>query len=72
MLYKCYNKNMDYRTSIKDLRTNMFLTQSEFAKLLNVSFSTINRWENGHCEPTMKAKRKLNKLFQKNSKESNK
>jgi DNA-binding XRE family transcriptional regulator len=50
----------------------MFLTQSEFAKLLNVSFSTINRWENGRCEPTMKAKRKLNKLFQKNLKESNK
>ena len=41
----------------------MFLTQEEFASYLGVSFSSVNRWERGHYEPTMKVKRKLNKLF---------
>ena len=43
----------------------MLLTQSEFAKYLGVAFVTINRWENGEHEPTMKYKRKLIPLFNK-------
>ena len=43
----------------------MFLTQSEFAEVIGVRFVTVNRWENGSFEPTMKTKRKLNELFNK-------
>ena len=43
----------------------MLLTQTEFAKYMEVSFTTINRWESGEYEPTMKMKRKLAPLFEK-------
>ena len=54
---------MNYSSNIKLLRDKLFLTQEEFASYLGVSFSSVNRWERGHYEPTMKVKRKLNKLF---------
>ena len=41
----------------------MLLTQMEFADYLGVSFASINRWETGRFEPTMKIKRKLAPLF---------
>lgn len=43
----------------------MLLTQTEFAELLGVKFGTVNRWEAGKFEPTMKLKRKLAPLFKK-------
>ena len=49
--------------NIKKLRNKMLLTQQELAKLLSVAYVSINRWENGVHEPTMKAKRELMKLF---------
>ena len=54
-----YDKN-----EIKRIRTNMLLTQEEFAKRVGVSFETVNRWENGKHEPTMKAKRKIKRLLE--------
>ena len=36
-------------------RTNKLYTQTELANKLNVSFSTINRWENGKIAPNRKA-----------------
>lgn len=41
----------------------MMLSQREMAQLLGVSFASINRWENGVHEPTIKIKRKLRSLF---------
>lgn len=55
---------MSYAEAIKALRKKMLLTQEELALQLGVAFISINRWENGHCEPTMKAKRKLAPLFE--------
>ena len=55
---------MSYAEAIKALRKKMLLTQEEFALQLGVAFISINRWENGHCEPTMKIKRKLAPLFE--------
>jgi DNA-binding XRE family transcriptional regulator len=43
----------------------MLLTQTEFAEMLDISFGTVNRWESGQYEPTMKMKRKLAPLFEK-------
>lgn len=46
---------MDYKSIIKLLRKKLILSQQELADLLGVSFSTVNRWEKGHHEPTIKA-----------------
>lgn len=56
---------MDYKVMIKKLRNKMLLTQSEFAKELDVSIASVARWETGENEPTMKVKRKLQALFEK-------
>ena len=56
---------MTYAEAIKKLRSKMLLTQMEFADYLGVSFASINRWETGRFEPTMKIKRKLAPYFDK-------
>lgn len=50
---------MTYKEAVKKLRLKMLMTQEKFAKLLDVSFATINRWETGKYVPTIKARRKL-------------
>ena len=55
---------MDYSQKIKEYREKELLTQTELANLLGVSYVSVNRWENGAFEPTMKIKRKLKKLFE--------
>ena len=57
---------MEYKTLIKTLRDKMVLSQQEFAQLLGVSFTSVNRWENGHYEPTIKVKRKIIELCKEN------
>lgn len=54
---------MDYPKKIKEYREKVLCTQEELAKKLGVSFASVNRWEQGIFEPTMKSKRKLRKLF---------
>jgi putative transcriptional regulator len=54
---------MDYSKLIRSLRERMLLTQTEFAEKLGVSFGSVNRWENGKHEPTMRVKRQLKKFF---------
>ena len=56
---------MEWGRSVKELREKALITQTELAKMLGVSFATVNRYENGHHEPTMKVKRQLMKLFKK-------
>lgn len=36
---------------IKKIRTYLNMSQAELADLLNVSFATVNRWENEHTVP---------------------
>lgn len=55
---------MNWSKIIRDLRNKMLLSQTELADLLGVSFASINRWENGHNEPTIKIKRKIKELCQ--------
>ena len=57
---------MNYANAIKKLRNKLLLTQNEFANYLGVSFESVNRWENGKNEPTMKVKRKLKELLEEN------
>jgi len=37
---------------IKQVRNDLGLSQEEFARALNVSYTTVNRWENGKAQPT--------------------
>ena len=53
---------MNYALLLIDLRRELLITQTELADLLKVSFASVNRWENGRFEPTMKAKRKIKQL----------
>jgi putative transcriptional regulator len=58
---------MNYKKLVKELRVKLILTQQEFADLLNVSFASINRWETGKHEPTIKVKRKIIELCKANN-----
>jgi len=57
---------MDYQRLVKELRVKLILSQQELADLLNVSFASINRWETGKHEPTIKVKRKIVELCKAN------
>lgn len=54
---------MNYEEKIKEYRQKELITQQELANILGVAFVSVNRWENGKYEPTMKIKRKLRVLF---------
>ncbi len=58
---------VNYTSLIKKLRTKLILSQTEFAELLGTTFGTVNRWESGKHEPTIKMKRKIVELCQKNN-----
>ena len=47
---------MDFSTTVKQARKDMGLSQEELAQALNISYVTINRWENGKSEPNRMAK----------------
>src|SRR5213596_3131680 len=50
---------------IRDLRTRLHLSQEQLAQRLNVSFATVNRWENGRAQPQGSAKIALDSLLEK-------
>ena len=47
---------MEFRMIIKCVRHELGLSQEQLARELNISFSTINRWENGKSRPSPMAK----------------
>lgn len=57
--------NINFAKLIKQYRNKKFITQEELANQLGVSFVTVNRWEKGKYDPTMKQKRVLYELFEK-------
>ena len=56
---------MNYPDLLKKYREKMFLSQENLAQKRGVSYVTVNRWENGKFEPTIKMKKKLFNLFKK-------
>lgn len=48
---------------IKELRSKLGLTQEQFAAKIGVTFSTVNRWENGKGKPSPLAMRQLEELM---------
>ena len=43
----------------KQIRAYLNMSQTEFAKQLNVTFQTVNRWENGRALPNKLAQSKM-------------
>lgn len=58
---------MNFSDSIKDIRKALNLTQTEFANELEVSFSTINRWENGKTIPNKMTIKMIHNFCEKNN-----
>lgn len=51
---------------IKKIRTSLNMSQTELAELLNISFATVNRWENGRALPNKLAQSTLYELCRTN------
>src|SRR5438552_13001180 len=49
---------------IRDLRNRLNLSQEQLAQRLNVSFASVNRWENGRAQPQGSAKIALDSLLE--------
>ena len=58
---------MEFGQQIKTVRLKLHMSQTEFAQLLGVSFTTINRWENGKTSPNYRALRAFEKLCKENN-----
>lgn len=52
---------------IKQIRDYLNLSQAELAKRLNVTFATVNRWENGRAVPNKIAQSTLYEICKENS-----
>ena len=50
---------------VRELRSQLGLTQEEFAHAIAVTVSTVNRWENGHANPSKLAWRAIQSLARK-------
>ena len=49
----------DYPTLVKEVRSQLAISQEDLARKLGVSFATVNRWENGQSKPSKLAKAQL-------------
>ena len=58
---------MRFCEAIKEIRGKCLLSQSDFAKELGVSFSTINRWENGKSLPKISKLKQINDFCEKHA-----
>ena len=43
---------MTFSEFVVSVRKELKMSQNQLAKAINVSYSTINRWENGHVVPS--------------------
>jgi len=51
------------RSPVSALRHRLNMTQEEFAHAIGVTVSTVNRWENGHIEPSRLARKAMESLM---------
>ncbi len=60
MLYNAMKRGDDIMQDLsKKIRSHMNMNQTEFAERLNVTFATVNRWENGRALPNKLAQDKI-------------
>ena len=56
------NGTSGHGTVISAFRQRLSMTQEEFAHAIGVTVSTVNRWENGHIEPSRLARKAIQGL----------
>lgn len=44
---------MTFADKVRHVRRTLYISQETLAKELGISFSTVNRWENGKSEPNL-------------------
>lgn len=50
---------MTFADKVKHVRATLLVSQTKLAKMIGVSFPTINRWENSKLEPTFLNEKKF-------------
>jgi len=69
MLYTHYmRKKMDLLEQLEEYRLKNRLSQERLARLLDVSFQTVNRWLKGHCKPSKIHEYHIKKFLKENKK----
>jgi DNA-binding transcriptional regulator YiaG len=51
--------NQDYPTLLKEVRSQLAMSQEDLARELGVSYATVNRWENAQSRPSKLARAQL-------------
>lgn len=57
---------MKFSEKILYVRGKLNMSQENLAKELNVAFITVNRWENGHSEPSVLPRFRFDEFCKKN------
>lgn len=57
---------MTFAEKVKFVRATLLISQTQLAKMIGVSFPTINRWETGKLEPTFLNEKKFEKFCKEN------
>ena len=55
-------KDRDAGWLVKSIRERLGISQEKLAAQLGVTFSSVNRWENGHRKPSPLAMRSIEEL----------
>lgn len=55
-------KDIAVAEMIRKLRARLGLTQEQFAAQVGVTWSTVNRWENGRGKPSPLAMRRIEEM----------
>lgn len=50
---------VEFAQMVKEIRSKLNMSQEQLARELQVSFATVNRWENGKNSPNRMAKKAL-------------
>lgn len=58
---------MEFSTKIRFVREKLNMSQEDLARALNVSFATINRWENAKTKPIKVAQAAFTAFCEKNN-----
>lgn len=57
----------DYATALIELRSKLNIPQTELARILNVSFQSVNRWENNRTVPVKIVRVRIEKMCKENN-----
>ncbi|MCI7220052.1 MAG: helix-turn-helix domain-containing protein [Bacilli bacterium] len=58
---------LNYAKALLELRSKLNISQTEMAALLNVSYPSVNRWENGRAVPIKIARVRIEKMCKENN-----